>query len=142
MLLPDLVLSWGNLLSVLLAVALPAALLPAMWRRRGSRLRPGTHVLITGGSKGLGLALALQCVERGCSVTIIARKQADLDAALQQLTTAAQAAAAKAAQRSSAAAAIASPSKVQALSADTTDHEQVGGDCLSFPCLSFCLGSC
>ncbi|KAI3426470.1 hypothetical protein D9Q98_008837 [Chlorella vulgaris] len=96
-----------------------------MWRRRGSRLRPGTHVLITGGSKGLGLALALQCVERGCSVTIIARKQADLDAALQQLTTAAQAAAAKAAQRSLAAAAIASPSKVQALSADTTDHEQL-----------------
>ncbi len=33
----------------------------------------GTHVCITGGSSGIGLALAKRCVERGAAVSIIAR---------------------------------------------------------------------
>ncbi|MDJ1130978.1 SDR family NAD(P)-dependent oxidoreductase [Streptomyces iconiensis] len=38
-------------------------------------------VLVTGGSRGLGLLLARQCVERGWNVTITARDQEELDRA-------------------------------------------------------------
>lgn len=110
---------WFTAALSLLAVALPAAL---MWARRGSRLRPGTHVLVTGGSKGLGLALALQCAERGCSVTIVARNKADLATALQQLQETAVAAATTLRAAGGAAAPAA---KLQALSADTTDMTKV-----------------
>lgn len=46
-------------------------------------MRKLTHlsVLVTGGSRGLGLLLARQCVERGCDVTIAARDQEELDRA-------------------------------------------------------------
>lgn len=99
----------------LLALLAPAALM-ALWRRRGARrLGGGTHVLITGGSKGLGLALARQCAQRGCSVTVVARNQADLDAALQLQREAALAAGAEHAGQ-----------RLQALSADTADLDKVG----------------
>ncbi|KAI7846394.1 hypothetical protein COHA_000105 [Chlorella ohadii] len=98
----------------LLALLAPAALM-ALWRRRGARrLGGGTHVLITGGSKGLGLALARLCVQRGCSVTVVARSQPDLDAALQQLREAAQAGGAEHAGQ-----------RLQALSADTADPDKL-----------------
>lgn len=42
----------------------------------------GASVLVTGGSRGLGLLLARQCVERGCAVTIAARDEAELDRAV------------------------------------------------------------
>lgn len=45
----------------------------------------GKHVFITGGSKGLGLALAVEFVRRGCHVSIAARDAADLATALQCL---------------------------------------------------------
>ncbi|KAJ6217928.1 hypothetical protein RDWZM_009085 [Blomia tropicalis] len=37
------------------------------------------HVVITGGSKGIGYALAQQCVKAGAHVTVIARNRSDLD---------------------------------------------------------------
>ncbi|KZV97212.1 oxidoreductase [Exidia glandulosa HHB12029] len=43
------------------------------------------HCYVTGGSQGLGLALALDLVKRGAHVSIIARNQARLDAALEVL---------------------------------------------------------
>lgn len=99
----------------LLALLAPAALM-ALWRRSGARrLSGGTHVLITGGSKGLGLALARQCAQRGCSVTVVARNQADLDAALQLQREAALAAGADHAGQ-----------RLQALAADTADLDKVG----------------
>ncbi|PRW45034.1 short-chain dehydrogenase [Chlorella sorokiniana] len=103
--------AWGPVAYItLLAVIAPAALM-GLWRRRGARrLAAGTHVLITGGSKGLGLALARQCAQRGCSVTVVARSQPDLDAALQQLREAAVAGGAERAGQ-----------RLQALSADTAD---------------------
>ncbi|KAJ1444520.1 hypothetical protein M885DRAFT_552716 [Pelagophyceae sp. CCMP2097] len=49
---------------------------------RAKRSMVGEHVVVTGGSQGLGLALAVACVRRGANVTIIARNAAALDAAL------------------------------------------------------------
>jgi len=43
------------------------------------------HVLITGGSKGIGLACAQGFLREGCRVSLVSRSQAHLDLALQQL---------------------------------------------------------
>lgn len=45
----------------------------------------GKSVVITGGSRGLGLVLARQLVDAGARVAICARTQADLDAAVDEL---------------------------------------------------------
>jgi NAD(P)-dependent dehydrogenase (short-subunit alcohol dehydrogenase family) len=45
----------------------------------------GKVVLVTGGSKGIGLACALQFVEQGARVVISSRSQANIDQALAQL---------------------------------------------------------
>ena len=45
----------------------------------------GKHVLITGGSKGIGYAIARACVQKGCNVTILARSRNDLEAAAKTL---------------------------------------------------------
>ncbi|KAI3634792.1 hypothetical protein MIR68_007173 [Amoeboaphelidium protococcarum] len=45
----------------------------------------GRHVLISGGSKGLGKAVALECAKRGASVTILARNQNDLNLAVEEI---------------------------------------------------------
>eukprot|EP01083_Nonionella_stella_P043482 117280_1 len=45
----------------------------------------GKNVLITGGSSGLGLAIAQRCVERGAHVTILARNREKLEKAKQIL---------------------------------------------------------
>lgn len=45
----------------------------------------GLSVLVTGGSRGLGLLLARRCRQRGCAVTVAARDRAELDRALELL---------------------------------------------------------
>jgi len=45
----------------------------------------GKHCYVTGGTAGLGLALALKLVEAGANVSIIARNQERLDKALKEL---------------------------------------------------------
>ncbi|KAJ0402266.1 hypothetical protein ATCC90586_005093 [Pythium insidiosum] len=66
----------------------------------------GLHVLITGGSDGLGLALAKQYALKGARVSIVARRQSQLDIAKREIL---------------AAAVGASDASVLALSADVTD---------------------
>lgn len=43
------------------------------------------HVLITGGSKGIGLACAQGFLREGSRVSLVSRSQANLDLAMQQL---------------------------------------------------------
>jgi short-subunit dehydrogenase len=43
------------------------------------------HCYVTGGSSGLGLALALLLTKRGADVSIVARDQAKLDKALEEM---------------------------------------------------------
>ncbi|CAE7530656.1 KDSR, partial [Symbiodinium sp. CCMP2456] len=45
----------------------------------------GKHVLITGGSQGLGLAVAKLCFARGARVTIVARTKAKLEQACEEV---------------------------------------------------------
>lgn len=45
----------------------------------------GKHVLITGGSQGLGKAVAARCVREGALVTIVARSESKLSAAVADL---------------------------------------------------------
>jgi NAD(P)-dependent dehydrogenase (short-subunit alcohol dehydrogenase family) len=71
----------------------------------------GQHVLITGGSAGIGLALAKLYVAAGCNVTLVARSKPKLDEAKEQL----QSLPIKAEHRGS----------VQVFSADVTDLDKV-----------------
>jgi NAD(P)-dependent dehydrogenase (short-subunit alcohol dehydrogenase family) len=45
----------------------------------------GRNVLVTGGSKGIGLAIAKGFAAEGCNLTLVARSQPELDAAAQAL---------------------------------------------------------
>jgi NAD(P)-dependent dehydrogenase (short-subunit alcohol dehydrogenase family) len=56
----------------------------ALLSARNGRLR-GLVVLITGGSRGLGLSLAREFAREGCRVAICARDRAELDAAREDL---------------------------------------------------------
>ena len=76
------------------------------WFRSGNKLS-GKHVIITGGSEGLGFCLARELCVKGCQLTIIARTQSKLDQALVELRDLSVAAG------------------VQALPADVTNFEQV-----------------
>jgi NAD(P)-dependent dehydrogenase (short-subunit alcohol dehydrogenase family) len=63
-----------------------AALAATLWgSRRGSYDLSGRVVLITGGSRGLGLVLARQAVAEGARVAICARDEAELARARQDL---------------------------------------------------------
>src|SRR5437879_5194747 len=60
-------------------------------RREGSRgmnenFLKGRHVVITGGARGIGLAMAFACKRSGAAVTVLARSQKDLDEVQEQLS--------------------------------------------------------
>ena len=59
----------------------PVTLLASLLSRRKPRSFRGLHVLISGGSEGIGLELAKQCAARGATVTLVARTRSKLDAA-------------------------------------------------------------
>jgi NAD(P)-dependent dehydrogenase (short-subunit alcohol dehydrogenase family) len=73
--------------SWLIAAGLGAAALAAtLWtNRRGSYNLAGQVVLITGGSRGLGLVLARQAAAEGARVALCARDSAELERARQDL---------------------------------------------------------
>lgn len=69
------------------AVVLGAALLSRGIRASRRMHFAGRIVVITGGSRGLGLLMARQLVDEGAHVTIAARDQAELDRAHEELTS-------------------------------------------------------
>lgn len=100
----------------------------------------GKHVLVTGGSSGIGLALARRLIKRGASVTLIARTPSKLQAAVEELQVLVASYNAKPG---------APMPRVQSQAADVTDLEQVGtwarGPCLAVEheqTGSFCQGPC
>lgn len=70
---------------VVLAVALIGMLLRATALRVPPRPISGSHVVITGGSEGIGLAIGLEAVRQGARVTIMARSVGKLEKAVAQL---------------------------------------------------------
>lgn len=43
--------------------------------RKRPKMLVGRHVVITGGSRGIGLCLAVECAMKGANVTVIARDE-------------------------------------------------------------------
>ncbi|CAK0791348.1 unnamed protein product, partial [Prorocentrum cordatum] len=72
------------------ASVLCAGHLFSIWLRRPRIKVSGKHVVITGGSQGLGKALALLCVQRGARVTIVARTASKLEEACAEIGQAAR----------------------------------------------------
>ena len=72
----------------------------------------GAHVVITGGSTGIGFALAQQFVSRGANVTLIARTKKRLDSAIAELKDFAKS--------------NSTDSTIRGFPADATDPSQVG----------------
>jgi NADPH:quinone reductase-like Zn-dependent oxidoreductase len=76
----------GSKLLLALGAGLAAALVSRGLVRRSRRFSfVGKNVLITGGSRGLGLVLARQLVDAGARVAICARTAADLEEAEREL---------------------------------------------------------
>ena len=63
------------------AVGVTAVLLAQAWRRRSAYDFAGKSVVITGGSRGLGLIMARELADDGARVTLVARDDAELAAA-------------------------------------------------------------
>lgn len=70
---------------ILAIVLLPGFLLIDRWWRERSYDLHGKTVLITGGSRGLGLVMARQLIDMGARVAICARDEAELQRAQNEL---------------------------------------------------------
>lgn len=68
-------------------VGIGALVLARQWRRRHAFDFHGKSVVITGGSRGLGLVMARQLADEGARLTLIARNAADLDQAAADIRT-------------------------------------------------------
>lgn len=79
------------------------------------RLSAGQHAVITGGSSGLGEAVAGELLDRGLSVTLVARREAPLEEAAQRLS-----AGRRGARITTATADVADPASTEALFDDLT----------------------
>jgi NAD(P)-dependent dehydrogenase (short-subunit alcohol dehydrogenase family) len=67
------------------AAAFGALLAARTWQRRGAYDFNGKSVLITGGSRGLGLIMARELALEGAKLTLIARNEEELDRAVRDL---------------------------------------------------------
>lgn len=78
-------------LSTLTVIALIIIFNERIFKKRKSsyngsqRYSVGTHVIVSGGSKGIGKSIAKKFAELGTHVTIIARKESDLEAAKREI---------------------------------------------------------
>ena len=67
------------------ALGAGAVLAAQMWRRRDPYEFAGRSVVITGGSRGLGLVMARQLAAEGARLTIVARDEEELQRAVEDL---------------------------------------------------------
>jgi short-subunit dehydrogenase len=69
------------------ALGAGVALAAQMWRRRDPYEFAGRSVVITGGSRGLGLVIARQLADEGARLTLVARDEQELLRAMDDLQT-------------------------------------------------------
>jgi NAD(P)-dependent dehydrogenase (short-subunit alcohol dehydrogenase family) len=67
------------------AAGVTAIMLAHAWRRRSSYDFAGKSVVITGGSRGLGLIMARELADEGARVTLVARDEAELGRAAEDI---------------------------------------------------------
>ncbi|KAN0065912.1 3-dehydrosphinganine reductase [Thecaphora frezii] len=83
---PSTLSSSSQAFAAVVVLAISYALMRSVFPSSSSRWKPaGRNVLITGGSQGLGLALARLLVERGSNVVVCARTESKLTAAVESL---------------------------------------------------------
>ena len=67
------------------AAGVGALLLAQTWRRRSDYDFTGRSVVVTGGSRGLGLVIARQLADEGARLTLVARSDEELDRAVEDI---------------------------------------------------------
>src|SRR6187455_3388717 len=67
------------------AVSLGAVMLAQVWRRRSAYDFGSRSVVITGGSRGLGLVMARELAREGARLTLVARDEDELQRAVDDL---------------------------------------------------------
>ena len=72
---------------ILGAAGVGAFLMAQSWRRRSDYDFAGKSVVITGGSRGLGLIMARELAEQGARLTLVARNDDELDRAVDDIRT-------------------------------------------------------
>ena len=72
---------------MLSALGVGALVAAQAWRRRDAYDFSGKSVVITGGSRGLGLVLARELADEGARLTLIARDEDELDRAIADIRT-------------------------------------------------------
>ncbi|XP_061393683.1 3-ketodihydrosphingosine reductase [Musca vetustissima] len=73
--------TWEIALYVVLAILAHVVVYLFVTRKRAKSI-VGKHVVVTGGSKGIGLRLAVECALRGANVTVLARDEKMLSGAV------------------------------------------------------------
>src|SRR5918996_1819343 len=69
------------------AAGIGAVLLAQAWRRRSDYDFAGKSVVITGGSRGLGLVIARELADEGARLTLVARDAEELSRASEDIRT-------------------------------------------------------
>lgn len=70
-------LNWEVLLCLGIAIFIHILIFIFVMGKRAKSI-VGRHVVVTGGSKGIGLCLAVECAIKGANVTVIARDEKTL----------------------------------------------------------------
>lgn len=76
-----------NVILLLVPFVIAAHIGIYLWLSKKPRLIRNRHVVVTGGSSGIGFWIAVNCVKLGAHVTIVARSVEKLESALKKIQT-------------------------------------------------------